>query len=211
MELPAILPAGRNAEKPVLKAAAIRARLLARANLDQAAIDDGRDLLTTPPIPAAVLVPVIWEGDGAVLLTKRTAHLSAHAGQVSFPGGRIDSTDASPESAALREAAEEIGLAPDGVELAGRLPDYVTGTGFLLTPVLGLLPAMPALRPSAEEVETVFTLPLPVLLDPSAPQRKRALFRGAWRPFWVWPHPDHHIWGATAAILVQLAERLRSG
>lgn len=97
------------------------------------------------------------------------------------------------------------------VELLGRLPDYVTGTGYRITPVVGLLPTevTAALRPSASEVAAVFGLPLTVLLDPAAPQRQRAEMRGRAREFWVWPHPEHYIWGATAGILVNLAARLR--
>lgn len=170
------------------------------------------DLLDQAPeklVRAAVLVPILPAPAAGVLLTKRNAHLSSHAGQVSFPGGRIDPGDASAEDAALREAQEEIGLDPGAVELIGRLPDYVTGTGFLITPVLALVDPEPRLRISPDEVEQAFQLPLAVLLDPAAPQRKRAHFRGRWREFWVWPHPDHYIWGATAGILVHLARRLR--
>jgi 8-oxo-dGTP pyrophosphatase MutT (NUDIX family) len=176
--------------------------------------DDTRDLVQAGLMPAAVLVPFVLGRTPGVLLTKRAAHLSAHAGQVSFPGGRIDPDDASPEAAALREAEEELGLDPARVEIAGRLTDYVTGTGYRITPILGLLPPglaleMLQLRPSVHEVEAVFELPLAVLLDPDAPQRRRAHFRGRWREFWVWPHPEHYIWGATAGILVNLAARLR--
>ena len=176
---------------------------------------DGEDLATGKLVPAAVLVSLVLGAQPGVLLTKRTAHLNKHAGQVSFPGGRIDPGDESPEYAALREADEEIALAPRHVELVGRLEDYVTGTGYRVTPVLGLLPQGAelehlALSPSPHEVEAVFSLPLSVVLDPAAPQRRRSHFRGAWREFWVWPHPDHYIWGATAAMLVHLAHRLRS-
>jgi 8-oxo-dGTP pyrophosphatase MutT (NUDIX family) len=176
---------------------------------------DGEDLATGRLVPAAVLVSLVLGAQPGVLLTKRTAHLNKHAGQVSFPGGRIDPGDESPEHAALREADEEIALAPRHVELVGRLEDYVTGTGYRVTPVLGLLPQGAelehlALSPSPHEVEAVFSLPLSVVLDPAAPQRRRSHFRGAWREFWVWPHPDHYIWGATAAMLVHLAHRLRS-
>ena len=174
------------------------------------------DLVDQPLVPAAVLVPFLLGAEPGILLTKRTAHLNKHAGQVSFPGGRIDPDDAGPEAAALREAHEEIALDPDCVELVGRLGDYVTGTGYVITPVLGLLPegvdlADLGLTPSADEVEAVFALPLSVLLDPAAPERRRAHYRGRWREFWVWPHPEHYIWGATAAILVNVAARLRGG
>ncbi len=176
--------------------------------------DDTGDIAPPALVLAAVLVPFVLGPVPGVLLTKRTAHLSTHAGQVSFPGGRIDPTDASPEAAALRETEEEIGLAPTRVELLGRLDDYVTGTGYRITPVLGLLPTgvaleMLGLKPSAHEVDSVFELPLAVLLDRDAPRRKRAQYRGRWREFWVWPHPEHDIWGATAGILVNLAARLR--
>ena len=176
--------------------------------------DLGASLVNDHLVPAAVLVAFLQGAEPAVLLTKRTAHLNKHAGQVSFPGGRIDPEDASPEAAALREAQEEIGLAPDRVELIGRLGDYVTGTGYRITPVMALLPEGVGLEAldlvaSPHEVETVFALPLHVLLDPSAPQWRSAEMGGRTREFWVWPHDDHYIWGATAAILVHLAAKLR--
>jgi 8-oxo-dGTP pyrophosphatase MutT (NUDIX family) len=166
-------------------------------------------LLEAPPVPAAVLVPIILGTEPSLLLTKRTSHLKKHAGQVSFPGGRIDKEDAHAEAAALREAQEEIGLDPARVEIVGRMDDYVTGTGYRITPVLGLLPPGLALRPSPEEVESVFEFPFSVLLDPEAPRRQKQHVRGQWREYWVWPHPDHFIWGATAAIMHHLAGKLR--
>jgi 8-oxo-dGTP pyrophosphatase MutT (NUDIX family) len=176
--------------------------------------DDAMDLVAGDLVPAAVLAAFLLGPAPGILLTQRTSHLSRHAGQVAFPGGRIDAGDRSPEAAALREAQEEIGLDPGRVELLGRLGDYITGTGYRVTPVLAALPAARDLDDlglvlSPHEVAAVFTLPLSVLLDPAAPQRKRSHFRGRWREFWVWPHPDHYIWGATAAILVQIAARLR--
>lgn len=170
--------------------------------------DEVLQALDAPPIPAAVLVPVVLGPSPGILLTKRNAHLNKHAGQVSFPGGRIDAGE-TPEAAALREAEEEVGLSPRDVELLGRLDDYITGTGYRITPVLGLLPPGLVLRPSPEEVESVFEMTLDVLLDPTAPQRQMHESRGNLREYWVWPHPDHFIWGATAAILVHLAEKLR--
>ena len=161
------------------------------------------------PVPAAVLVPIVLAEAPGILLTKRTAHLSSHAGQVSFPGGRIDPGDSGPEAAALREAQEEIGLDPACVAVLGRLPDHLTGTGFRITPVLATVPPAQLFALSPHEVESIFELPLSVLLDPQAPRRQRQHVRGVWREYWVWPHPEHYIWGATAAILVRLAERLR--
>jgi len=169
------------------------------------------DELARPPIPAAVLVPVVLGPRPSILLTKRTAHLKKHAGQVSFPGGRIDPEDAHPEAAALREAEEEIDLRPGDVQVLGRMADYVTGTGYRITPVLGLLPPGLSYRPSPEEVEAVFELPIHVLLDPNAPRREPYPVRGQMRQYWVWPHPEFFIWGATAAILKHLAEKLTEG
>jgi 8-oxo-dGTP pyrophosphatase MutT (NUDIX family) len=197
-----------------MKAAELRARLTAIAAEplpgDVAHGDDVLEILDRPPVPAAVLVPVILGPAPGILLTKRNAHLNKHGGQVSFPGGRIDAHDKDAESAALREAEEEIALDRAQVEILGRMADYVTGTGYIITPILGLLPPALELRPAPEEVEAVFELPIEVLLDPDAPKRQRHHVRGIWREYWVWPHPDHYIWGATAAILVHLAQKLRA-
>lgn len=161
---------------------------------------------------AAVLVPIIMAAEPSILLTRRADHLRSHGGQVSFPGGRIDPEDESPEAAALREAWEEVALDPRAVELIGRLPLHETGTGFLVTPVVGLVAPDVVLMPAAAEVAAMFTLPLARLLDPSQPTRSRIKLKsGDWRDVWVWPHDDHHIWGATAAILVSLARRLHGG
>ncbi len=177
--------------------------------------DDTRDIAPGPYTAAAVLVPFVLGPQPGILLTKRTSHLAKHAGQVSFPGGRIDPEDLSPEHAALREAQEEIGLDPSLVEIAGRLPDYITGTSYRITPVLGLLPMgrgldVLDLTLSPDEVDSVFELKLDVLLDPKAPIRLSRQWMGRERHYWEIPHPEYQIWGATAAILVGLAARLRA-
>ena len=197
---------------PALDAQALRQRL--RRPTPDPVVSDGPPFRGTPLVAAAVLVPVVLGPAPGVLLTRRCATLSSHAGQVSFPGGRIDPGDPSAEAAALREAEEEVGLDPARVELLGRLEDYVTGTGYRITPVLALLPAGMALdalglRISPHEVEEVFELPLSTLLDPAAPRRREVEVQGRRRAFWVWPHARHEIWGATAAILLNLAGRLR--
>jgi 8-oxo-dGTP pyrophosphatase MutT (NUDIX family) len=172
--------------------------------LDPAVVTEGRLRA------AAVLVPIVTHRDQpTVLLTLRASHLSSHSGQVAFPGGRIEAGE-TPEAAALREAAEEVGLDPRIPELVGRLPDHLTGTGYRVTPVVGLVPPPLVLTPDPAEVAVAFEYPLATLLDPAAPQRQRSEFRGRMREFWVWPHPDHTIWGATAAMLVNLARVLRA-
>lgn len=167
--------------------------------------DDRMAMLDRPPRPAAVLVPIVLGEPPGILLTKRNEHLKAHAGQVSFPGGRMDPGEA-PEDTALREAEEEVGLDPRNVQVLGRMANYLTRTGFRVTPVLALLPPGLEFRLSADEVDAVFELPIAVLLDPEAPVRRQE----GGREYWVWPHPDHYIWGATAAMLVHLAQKLRA-
>ena len=161
------------------------------------------------PVAAAVLVAIVLGERPSILLTKRTSHLTRHAGQISFPGGRIDPDDSGPEAAALREAQEEIGLDAKSVEVFGRLTDHVTGTGYRITPVLAVVPPALTYQLSPHEVDAIFELPMQVVLDPESPRRQRQHVGGVWREYWVWPHPKHFIWGATAAILVQLAHRLR--
>jgi len=159
--------------------------------------------------PAAVLVPLILHGDApSVLLTCRSAHLNNHAGQVCFPGGRIEPGETA-EAAALRESAEEIGLDPRLPLLAGRMPRHRTGTGYEITPVIGMLEPGFTLMPDPAEVALAFEFPLAILLDPEAPRRERKEWKGQMREYWVWPHGEHFIWGATATILINLARGLR--
>lgn len=160
--------------------------------------------------PAAVLVPVVVGGaEPTLLLTRRSAHLHDHPGQIAFPGGRVNAGDTSPEATALREAQEEIGLAPDQVELIGRLPDYyITASGFRVTPVVGLLRTPLALRLDAFEVAEAFETPLSFLLDPSNRRRGRIEHQGISREFWAMPWQGYDIWGATAGMIVSFAEHL---
>ena len=145
-----------------------------------------------------------------VLLMERAQE--PNRGLWSPAGGKLHMhTGESPYACACREAHEEIGLDTNAVEVLGRLTDHVTGTGYRITPVLALVPPALTYQLSAHEVESIFELPMHVVLDPDAPRRQRQHVGGVWREYWVWPHPDHFIWGATAAILVQLAKRLREG
>jgi 8-oxo-dGTP pyrophosphatase MutT (NUDIX family) len=180
------------------------------ARIAPTSFDDAETRAASPTLrEAAVLVPIVWHATGpSILLTLRAANLAAHAGQVAFPGGRIEPGE-SAEAAALREAAEEVGLDPRLPEVAGQLPQHLTGTGYRVTPVVALVPPPLTLTPDPGEVAAIFELPLATVLDPAAPERRRAEFRGRMREFWVWPHPEHFIWGATAAMLVSLARVLR--
>ena len=160
-------------------------------------------------IPAAVLVPIVLrEPQPTVLLTQRTAHLRDHGGQVSFPGGRVEADDGSAVTTALREAEEEVGLPPDRVEVLGLLPEHRTGTGFTITPVVGLVQPPFVLKLDDFEVAEVFEPPLEFLLDPANRERQRLEHQGRWHEYWTIPWQGRHIWGATAAILVELHRRL---
>ncbi|MBI3505272.1 MAG: CoA pyrophosphatase [Proteobacteria bacterium] len=158
---------------------------------------------------AAVLVPLVERPDGlSVLLTQRTAHLHDHAGQISFPGGRIEAADSDPVAAALRETEEEIGLHRRHVEIVGRLDTYRTRTSYEVTPVVGLVRPPFDLVPDTFEVADIFEVPLAFVLDPRNRERRSREFQGAERHFWVLPYRDRYIWGATAGMLVNLAEVL---
>ena len=164
---------------------------------------------TRPLTPAAVLVPIVVAApEPTLLLTLRTAHLREHAGQVSFPGGRIEPADASPEAAALREAGEQVGLEDERVRLLGRLDTYVTGTGFEVTPVVGLVTPPFALSPDPFEVAEIFEVPLSHFLTPGNRQLMSREFKGRQRQFYAYPYNDYFICGATAGMLNNLAEIL---
>lgn len=159
--------------------------------------------------PAAVLVPIVSRGDSTfVLLTRRTDHLHHHPGQISFPGGRMERADRSAADTALRETEEEIGLDRTHVELLGVLPDYITGTGFRVTPVVGHVQAPFQLTVDSFEVAEVFEVPLAHFLDPANHQRHSREFEGRLRHFYAMPYGDYYIWGATAGMLMSLYQVL---
>lgn len=160
--------------------------------------------------PAAVLVPLVARSAmPSVLLTRRTDHLHHHPGQISFPGGRVEEADDSPVETALRETEEEIGLDRSHVELLGSLPDYFTGTGFRVTPVVGVVHPPFDLHLDAFEVAEAFEVPLTHFLDPANHQRLSREFEGRTRHFYAMPYHDHFIWGATAGIIMSLYRLLQ--
>ena len=156
----------------------------------------------SPLRPAAVLVLVVNREEPAIVFTQRTAHLADHAGQISFPGGRCDDDDCTPERTALREAEEEIGIEIARIDLLGRLPEYRTSTGFSVTPVVGWAEPPLSYRPDPHEVADVFEVPLGFLLDPRNHRYESAFFKGRMRKYWAMPYGERFIWGATAGMLV---------
>lgn len=166
--------------------------------------DDAARILT----PAAVLIAITTEASPQLLLTKRTANLSRHPGQIAFPGGRIDPDDAGPVAAALREAEEEVALARHHVDVLGTLEPYETGTGFSILPVVGLVPPGLALVPHEHEVAEVFHVPFAHVIDPSNHELRTGEWQGRSRRFYVIRSGAYEIWGATAGILVNLSRRL---
>jgi 8-oxo-dGTP pyrophosphatase MutT (NUDIX family) len=158
---------------------------------------------------AAVLIPVVArEPEATVLLTQRTPHLSSHAGQIAFPGGKIEPSDADAGAAALRETEEEIGLAPDLVDLVGYLDPYLTRTGYRIVPVLGRVDPEFRLRLNADEVEEAFEVPLAFLMSADNHRRNSRVFLGKPRYFYEMPFEGRYIWGVTAGIIRVLYERV---
>ena len=190
-----------------------RLRTALARRVDSALIGDW-DLAPEPdrvrPVltPAAVLIAVSREAEPQLLLTRRNAAMRRHPGQIAFPGGRIDAGDADAVAAALREAEEEVALPRGDVELLGTLDDYETGTGFAITPVVGLVPPGLAFTPQVSEVDTVFHVPFAYVIDPANHQVRTGEWQGRERRYYVIRCGEHEIWGATAGILVNLSRRL---
>ena len=162
-----------------------------------------------PRTPAAVLVAVVDRIEPGLILTQRTESLRRHAGQIAFPGGRIDPGDADAADAALREAQEEIALPRDAVTLVGEADRYLTVTGFEVTPVVGVIPPDLDYHPNEAEVADVFEVPLAYVLDPANHVEASAEWQGRKRYFYEIHWDDRRIWGATAAMLINLSRRLR--
>ena len=160
------------------------------------------DMRSRTLIPAAVLVPIVNHGDHTtIIFTQRASHLTDHGGQVSFPGGRVEPSDESIEYTALRETEEEIGLQRKYVKVLGRLPEYYTRTGFLVTPVVGWIEPGFTLQPDTFEVAEVFEVPLAFLLNPDNHQQKSITWEGKERRYYAMPYEHRNIWGVTAGIL----------
>lgn len=216
---PSLLPVDSLGDEPPvaleqLTIPALRARFLAlpawepETSADELTRGEGAALT-----PASVLLPLVVRENGLTLLfTQRTAHLTDHAGQVSFPGGRQESYDASPIDTALRETEEEVGLDRRHIEVLGTLPDYLTGTGYHVTPVVALVHPPFSLHPDPGEVAEIFEVPLRFLMDGANHQRRSAEFpngRGR-RSFYAMPYERFFIWGATAGMLRNLFHFLRA-
>jgi len=181
---------------------------LARAPADPPLEGDLPELRAQASVEAAVLIAVTDRSDPGVILTVRREHLRTHAGQIAFPGGRIDAGE-DPVAAALREAHEEILLDPAAVDLVGMIDAYRTVTGYVVTPVLGVIPPDLPLEPHEHEVADWFEAPLGFLLDPANQRRASALFAGRTRHYYEIMWNDRRIWGATAAMIVNLSRRLQ--
>lgn len=171
--------------------------------------DMKQDVIAKAKKPAAVLIGLVERGGEAqVILTKRTERLSSHSGQIAFPGGKIDADDASPEAAALREAWEEIGLDINEVEIVGRLPDYHSGSGFLIAPVIGVVSDTAGFEINHDEVDYMFEVPLRFLMNTDNHIRSSKFFKGRDRHYYEMPYDGHYIWGVTAGMIRVLHDRV---
>ncbi len=183
------------------------------ASGDGAFSDDGESAISVhagkPLKPAAVLILVINHPDAqTVLFTQRTAHLTDHAGQISFPGGRVEAEDRDSFHTALREAEEETGVDANRIEIIGTIPQYTTGTGYLITPVIGWIEPPVTYRPDPTEVDECFEVPLNFLIDIDNHQLETAMYKGRMRSYYALPYGHRYIWGATAGMLVTLTRVL---
>jgi 8-oxo-dGTP pyrophosphatase MutT (NUDIX family) len=192
-----------------------RARLLRRPSTLDVPGSPGDDDLNPESDPltkhlrhAAVLVPVVARDPLSVILTERTEHLPAHAGQIAFPGGKVEACDDGPLAAAMREAREEIALDGAFIEPLGFLPPYRTGTGFIITPAVALVRTGFELRPEPSEVAAVFEVPFAFLMDEANHKIDSRVWRGAERRFYAMPYGERYIWGATAGIIRTLYRSL---
>lgn len=180
--------------------------------VDEPVPEEIRERLRTGRRPAAVLIPILQSGPNAplrLLLTQRTAHLRDHAGQISFPGGGLNPGEGAV-AGALREAQEEIGLNPARVDVFGQMPQYHTGTGFSVSPMIGFVQTPCDLVPDPGEVAEIFDVPLDFILDPRNMRQETRYYRGAWRSFLAVPWSGYYIWGATAGMLAQLSRIIRA-
>lgn len=199
-----LAPVGRDALMPE----ALRGRFRAPPEWQPEMRGDRARVMHAATRPASVLIAVVTHADTpTLLLTQRTAHLKHHSGQIAFPGGSAEEHDDGAIATALREAHEEIGLSPEKVEIIGSLPEYHTVTGYLVTPVVGLVEPGIALLPDPAEVAEIFEVPLGFLMDPRNHQRRRIVLDAAERTFFSMPYQpsaerdEYFIWGATAAML----------
>ena len=198
---------------PAAQQAWLRERLKRPVPAEAQNLSDGYRLpgRSGPPTPAAVLVPLVNRTSGlTVLFTERSRDLPDHAGQISFPGGRVEPDDADAGAAALREAEEEVGLPRTRVTLLGRLADYETVTGYRVTPVVGWVEPPFEVKADPLEVAAVFEVPLAFLLEPANQQRHFRMVGDTRRDYYAIPYGDHYIWGATAAMLLIFDRTLRA-
>ena len=206
--------------KEFLEPAGLRLRLQSPPEWQPEITDENRHVIAADIIAkresagkvtrAAVLIPLVLKEEGlSVLLTQRTNHLRDHAGQISFPGGRMDPEDQSPNDTALRESQEEIGLDPKRVEIIGHMPQYLTVSGYSVTPVVGLVQAQAEYVLDEFEVADVFEVPLSFLLDPANHQVRLWQSEQGGRRFYSMPYENRFIWGATAGMLRNLYHLLK--